>query len=409
MKTKWILSIVLAAAVSAPAFAQTTPLGDNIAPTAVPSQFGLRPVVQGSMIAWGDYNAGVVGGSSVNGCIYMYDVNTAALNWVGTTDNNVWPADWEEVSWTAAWAPWTPQIGLEGDYLYYSNIWSDNAESARRYQISTGISTRYSNLGQQKHFADGNAAGMLVVQDWEGNMTARLIDANTWDGTNASAVFSAQSNEFGTAPRISGNIMTWQDDHASAEGIGMYNLTTATQSMILSFDPTPTVDITGDGIADKPALDARFPQISNDGSKIVTWVNHWDNLLIDQAGSANDKPATDIRVYDVATGVWTVLVDQLATDEQPWIDGDYLVWDRFVAANNWDIMGMKISTGEVFVIDAGSRNARYASVDASGLVAWSVDNTSLGSWNGTIHYTMIPEPASLALLALGGLALLRRR
>lgn len=30
-------------------------------------------------------------------------------------------------------------------------------------------------------------------------------------------------------------------------------------------------------------------------------------------------------------------------------------------------------------------------------------------WNGTIYYDVIPEPASLALLALGALALLRRR
>ncbi len=30
-------------------------------------------------------------------------------------------------------------------------------------------------------------------------------------------------------------------------------------------------------------------------------------------------------------------------------------------------------------------------------------------WNGTIYYNVIPEPASLSLLALGGLALLRRR
>jgi len=30
-------------------------------------------------------------------------------------------------------------------------------------------------------------------------------------------------------------------------------------------------------------------------------------------------------------------------------------------------------------------------------------------WNGTIYYNMIPEPAALALLALGGMTLIRRR
>ncbi len=404
IRTLMVMTAMAAMVAATPAFAQNTPLGDNVAPTAVGSTFGLRPVVQGNMIAWADYNAGVVGGGGTNGCIYMYDVSTVTLNWVGTTDNNVWPADWEEVSWTGVWAPWTPQIGLEGDYLYYANIWSDNAESVRRYQISTGISTRYSNLGQQKHFADGNAAGMLVTQDWEGNMTAMLIDANTWDGNASSAAFTAHSDEFGTAPRISGNTMVWQEDFAATEGIGMYDLGTATQSTILSFDRTPTVDTDGDLVADKPALEARFPQVSNDGSKVVTWVRHWDNR------DANGQALTDIRVYDVATGVWTILVDQLGVDEQPYLDGDYLVWDRLVATGDHDIMAMEISTATIFTVDSGSRDARYPVVDGStGLIAWAVDNPSLGSWNAAIHYTYIPEPASLCLLALGGLALVRRR
>jgi hypothetical protein len=30
-------------------------------------------------------------------------------------------------------------------------------------------------------------------------------------------------------------------------------------------------------------------------------------------------------------------------------------------------------------------------------------------WNGTVYYSPVPEPASLSLLALGGLALIRRR
>ncbi|MCC7145507.1 MAG: PEP-CTERM sorting domain-containing protein [Phycisphaeraceae bacterium] len=385
---KSLLGLAILALVASPALA-ASPFGDNLA--LKNSKRILRPVVQGNMIAWGDFAFADINNTWVAGFINLYDTQTNTLKVLGRAGGSPTGAIVAaELAWVAGWAPWTPQIGFEGDYIGYNE---PITQGGIVYQVSTGTFTHINNTGEQWHFADVNGSGLLAIQDWDPAMTPNLINPATYDGSDASMVFrgSNASTEFGTAPRISGNIMAWNDDTADDYRRTMYNLATNTETVIWTSSKT-TANLYPQKI-----------QVDSTGSRLVMAVRD------ETSDNGFGGKLTDVVVYDVAAGTWSTLLNMVAGDEEAMLDGDYLVWQRKVATGDNDIYGMEISTGRVFAIATGSANATLPWVDGStGLVAW-IEPDGTGDYSFDMHYTFIPEPATLSLLVLGGLGLLRRR
>ena len=92
--------------------------------------------------------------------------------------------------------------------------------------------------------------------------------------------------------------------------------------------------------------------------------------------------------------------------------------NRFVLAANTTV-GMAITLGPAAAhryTNGDGTNQHYANGTDIALDLGTATNIFFSGspfsprvWNGTIHYNVIPEPSTLALLAMGGLALIRRR
>ena len=90
---------------------------------------------------------------------------------------------------------------------------------------------------------------------------------------------------------------------------------------------------------------------------------------------------------------------------------------RFVLAANTTV-GMAITLGSAAAhryTNGNGANQHYEDANVAMDLGTATNIFFSGSafsprvWNGTIHYNVIPEPATLTLLAIGGLALIRRR
>jgi len=317
---------------------------------------------------------------------------------------------------------WFSAFALDGDMA----VWQD-FEPAGPMGFDTVSVLRAKDLRAGRRFDVDSPGKGFSQPDVSGNVAVWVdyrsgeADIYAWDldARRETAVCTAAGDQY--APRISGDVVVWRDERDGTRTIRGYNLATG-QNLIV---PTPA------GAA---------PQGIEIRDNTVVW-SDWRN------GDPEDwsRGNADIYAYDLATGQETAICTDPAKQSIPRISGNIVVWvDQ--RNDNSDIYAYDMLTGREFPITTAPRS-QYRPVVGDRAVIWEDDRngitalygydlvsgdeypitdqdwpcylrdmdgdtvlwTEYGAVPGPILATTVPEPATMGLLALGALAMIRRR
>jgi len=227
------------------------------------------------------------------------------------------------------------------------------------YDISTGQTSVICDAAGRQDYAaiDGN---VVVWSDYRNS---------TWDiygrdltGGGEFPICDLPSEA--ALPEVDGGIVVWSDDRNGNSDIFGYNLSTHTEFTICT-DPA----------------DQWYPTICEN---LVVW---WDSR---QGGS-------DIYAYDLLTQQEQTITTGKTLARQAVTNGRYVFWIDQPADSWWTVFCHDLLTGTESELWPG------VVPDVSGnILVWSNEY-------GDLMGAVIPEPATMSLLGLGALALLKRR
>lgn len=394
---KWLLSLAIVAMVSAPAFAGLGPLVTFVNPD------GHRPTVDADgaallgtptpIINWARW-AGATGG--------RYDLASQ------TVANVAGPSS------IISWAGWAKQTGVANNWAVYGGAPLGSGLPINVEDLSTGAIIGIPEVNSQNNYGytDVNANGDVVWIGWPDNTDpidttqARIRHANVAaPGVITTLGYGANQGEGGQRMRISSDSdrVIWRDGPNDGSKISLYDLGDAAQYTVFLTD--------GDQKAYHNGLDDSGNWSVTNMRSAVDGTTNSDIVLLDltnpnvlapltyltgdgSLGAApthvRNDPSMDMITNDMAIVVWG---DNAS--------GSYAIKGMFVTGLS---VNAPVAGPEFLITNSGNfPDVDYDSAVGMPLVTWLIGG------GATIGYRYIPEPATLALLGLGVLALARRR
>jgi len=314
---------------------------------------------------------------------------------------------------------WSPSADVAGNYAAFSGA---PATLSQTYGINVFRFSDHAVMNipcgeVDEHLTSLNSAGDVLWQDW-GNTdgVAGVMYSSVASGTPTAPV-QLVTVPLGSAGTLRMRAATdsrrfaYRPDNAAGSSLFVYDLAVPSNTQVFN----QATDLDGAGRAVKAFL----PGIDDTGNWMVS----------------NMRPlATQPGEVGQSSDIWLFNLNNLGAVTHVALSGNYaavrndprmqqldadtaiVVWGEDPSNTNSTfrvkaayVTGLSSTPvwGAPFQITDGTKNCNFPDVDVDEagriVVAWS------NATDATIEYTFIPEPASLGLLALGGLALLRRR
>lgn len=342
-----------------------------------------RAVIGGDWIAWGE-----LGLSDATGSLYIQQISSGQITQIGIDPNPIYGPR----ARLNAWAPWHPAIGIDGEYV----VWSDSRRTSpqqitahiRSYNLNTGVETILSSLtvgDGSEHQFPAIADGQVVWQTWNaGGGGGMAIQTAAADGGGGWTTFQSFPNAPWPIAHIGGEWVVWKDD--GNRGIYGKRLTDAAATVIHAGVPTES------------------PRAPVTNGQYVVW------SVRDEGGP---QFVNRIMGYDLASSTEFVILADTGSPEHKSnvaISNRYVVWEDWrqnpagvIDRIDLDVWAYDLLTGHSFAVASGPGIQHEPWIDGNRAI-W-IDEA-----DGTrrIKWTVIPEP-SVAALLLGAAACVQRR